>query len=88
MIKDTCHQTVIGTIIVSFSLASRPKLLDVLLGDAQLHRLIPARRLGRLGRLANALGRGSLDDHDRGAGPRSPVELLVLGATAGTADCP
>ena len=55
MIEQT-SPTVIGTIIVSFFLASQAQLLDVLLGDAQLHGLIPARRLGCLGHLANALG--------------------------------
>ena len=37
-------------------IAEDRRLLDVLLGDAQLHGLIPARRLDCLGRLANALG--------------------------------
>ena len=61
-------------IIVSFSLVSRHSFLDVLLGDAQLHRLIPARRLDRLGRFAIALGRGPLDDRAGGGRPHSPVE--------------
>ena len=62
------------------------QVLDVLLGDAQLRGLIAARRLDPLGRLANALGRGALDDRDGGGRPHSPVELPLLGATAGAAD--
>ena len=50
--------------------------------------IIPARRLDRFGRLANALGRGPPDDRDGGGRSHSPVELLLLGATAGAADCP
>ena len=72
MIEDT-SPTVIGTIIVSFSLASRPSFSGVLLGDAHLHGLIPAWRLDRLGRLANALGRGAPEDRDGGGRPYSPV---------------
>ena len=67
-------------------LGQQAQLLDVLLGDAQLRGLIAARRLDPLGRLANALGRGALDDHDGGGRPHSPpVELPLLGATAGAA---
>ena len=50
-------------------LGQQAQLLDVLLGDAQLRGLIAARRLDPLGRLANALGRGALDDHDGGGRP-------------------
>ena len=71
-----------------FGRPRRHGLLDVLLGDAQLRGLIAARRLDPLGRLANALGRGPLDDRDGGGRPHSPVELPLLGATAGAADCP
>ena len=56
-------------------LGQQAQLLDVLLGDAQLRGLIAARRLDPLGRLANALGRGALDDRDGGGRPHSPVEL-------------
>ena len=66
-------------------LGQQAQLLDVLLGDAQLRGLIAARRLDPLGRLANALGRGALDDRDGGGRPHSPVELPLLGATAGAA---
>jgi hypothetical protein len=69
-------------------LGQQAQHFDVLLGDAQLHCLIPARRLDRFGRLANALGRGPPDDRDGGGRSHSPVELLLLGATAGAADCP
>ena len=69
-------------------LGQQAQLLDVLLGDAQLHGLIAARRLDLLGRLANAFGRGTLDDRDGGGRPQSPVELPLLGATARAADCP
>ena len=50
--------------------------------------IVCARRLDRLGHLANTLGRGPPDDRDGGGRPHSPVELLLLGATAGAADCP
>ena len=69
MIEDT-SPTVIGTIDHRVVLlGQQAQLLDVLLGDAQLHGLIAARRLDPLGRLANALGRGALDDRDGGARP-------------------
>ena len=69
-------------------LGQQAQLLDVLLGDGQLRGLIAARRLDPLGRLANALGGGALDDRDGGGRPHSPVELPLLGATAGAAGCP
>ena len=58
-------------------LGQQAQLLDVLLGDAQLRGLIAARRLDPLGRLANALGRGALDDRDGGGRPHSPVDTTV-----------
>ena len=64
-------------------LGQQAQHLDVLLGDAQLHCLIPARRLDRFDRLANALGRGPPDERDGGGRSHSRVELLLLGATAG-----
>ena len=57
-----------GTVIVHrvVLLGQQAQLLDVLLGDAQLHCLTPARRLDRP---ANALGRGLPDDRDGGGRP-------------------
>ena len=53
-------------------LGQQAQVLDVLLGDAQLRGLIAARRLDPLGRLANALGRGALDDRDGGGRAAQP----------------
>ena len=64
-------------------LGQQAQLLDVLLGDAQLRGLIAARRLDPLGRLANALGRGALDDRDGGGGRTAPLSYRCLVALRG-----
>jgi len=67
------------------------RLVDVLFGDEQLHRLIPAGRLDRLGRLghrANALGRGVGTVVTAAAFSFSPVEPLLLGSHRRSGSCP
>ena len=67
MIEDT-SPTVIGTIIVSFSLASRPNFSTYCSATRNCTALYPAGVSTAFGRLANALGRGPLHDRD-GGGP-------------------